>query len=351
MTTTIGSAPPSSERSRHRRWPKRVLFVVTAVAAGIAISLATYATSVEPGAAIIKAVFEAKPEVTPPAHFAAIAATVSEKRGIPIVTPGAPDATLDIYAPKDAGAGLLPVILWIHGGGFVSSTADTVKDYVTLLASHGYVVANLDYTLAPGAKHPVPVKQANSALAYLSSGVTRYGGDPTRIMIGGDSAGAQIASELGSLETSAALAARLDITPALTAEQLRGVILFCGLYDMDTVGSTGFPGLRTYLWAYTGSRTWTEYADISALSTVATATPAFPPTFISVGDADPFRVQGSELATALKSRGVPVTTLFWNGTGDNLGHEYQFDFDLPQATTAFNRTLDFISTRTTGAQQ
>jgi hypothetical protein len=43
---------------------------------------------------------------------------------------------------------------------------------------------------------------------------------------------------------------------------------------------------------------------------------------------------------------VPLTTVFWNGTGDHLGHEYQFDFGLPQARTAFQRTLAFLITTT-----
>jgi len=41
---------------------------------------------------------------------------------------------------------------------------------------------------------------------------------------------------------------------------------------------------------------------------------------------------------------VRLTTLFWNGTGDHLGHEYQFNFTLPQARTAFRRMLDFLAT-------
>ena len=59
----------------------------------------------------------------------------------------------------------------------------------------------------------------------------------------------------------------------------------------------------------------------------------------SVGDADPFRSQAAELASVLRRHGLRLTTLFWNGTGDHLNHEYQFDFDLPQARTAFERTL------------
>jgi hypothetical protein len=44
--------------------------------------------------------------------------------------------------------------------------------------------------------------------------------------------------------------------------------------------------------------------------------------------------------------GVPLTTLFWTGTGDHLNHEYQFNFDLPQAQAAFQRTLAFLAAKT-----
>jgi acetyl esterase/lipase len=127
---------------------------------------------------------------------------------------------------------------------------------------------------------------------------------------------------------------------------LRGVVLFCGLYDMRTVSGTGFPALRTYLWAYTGVRDWTSYASISQLSVTSQVTADYPATFVSVGDADPFRSQGVELAGVLRQRGVPVTTLLWHG--QHLNHEYQFDFKLPQARTAFQRTLAFLASVTKG---
>jgi acetyl esterase/lipase len=129
---------------------------------------------------------------------------------------------------------------------------------------------------------------------------------------------------------------------------VRGVVLFCGLYDMDTVAGTGFPALRTYLWAYTGVRDWTSYPAIDQLSTTRQITAAYPPVFLSVGDADPFRFQAAELASVLKHNAVPLTTLFWTGSGDHLGHEYQFDLDRPQARAAFQRVLGFLAATTRG---
>ncbi|MEF2979284.1 alpha/beta hydrolase [Subtercola sp. YIM 133946] len=317
-----------------------------AIVLGAAAAAGLYQVSVQPGAAIVKAVFEAGSEVTPPADYESIAQTVTETRGVVITapTPGTPDSTLNLYAPSIPHTGL-PVVLWIHGGGFISSSADTVKQYVTMLAAQGYVVANLDYSLAPDARYPVALEQANAALSYLGTHATDFGADPSLLFVGGDSAGAQIASELAAVQTNRALADSVGLAAAVTPVDLRGVVLFCGLYDMQTVGSIGFPALRTYLWAYTGARDYSSFAAVDQLSTTQTATNAYPPTFITVGDADPFRSQADELAASLSGRGVPVTSLTWDGTGDRLGHEYQFDFSLPEANTAFTDTVRFLASR------
>ena len=344
---TEGGAVDDAPIARRRlpRWATRLLLGALAVLIGVGAAFGVYATSVQPGAAIVKAVFETGAEVTPPAGFAAIESSVSKVARVPIPVPGIPTAHLDLYAPTGSVNASLPVILWIHGGGFISSSADTVRDYAILLAHEGYLVANLDYSLAPAARYPVPVEQANAALAWLRHGAAAYSGDATRTFIGGDSAGAQIASELGAVQTNPTLAANLHLAPGAMGGTVRGMILFCGLYDMRTVGATGFPALRTYLWAYTGSRQWTDFTRIDQLSTTGTATADYPPTFITVGDKDPFHPQASELAGALRRDGVPVTTLFWGATHPGLGHEYQFDFAKPQAKTAFAATLKFLAER------
>lgn len=310
--------------------------VVTAVLAGLLVAVVLYHTSVQPGARIVRAVFERNALVTPPPGFAETTRDVTHER---VSVPGG--GALDIYTPSSPAQ--RPIVLWVHGGGFISSSPATVADYTVLLAHAGYTVASLDYSLAPGAKYPAPIREGNAALQLLRAQAGRFGGDPARIVLGGDSAGAQIAAQLAAVQTDPALARSMGLT---ASGALRGVVLYCGLYDMRTVGGTGFPALRTYLWAYTGSRNWTAYPDIDQLSVTKHVTAAYPATFLSVGDADPFAAQAAELATVLQRQSVPLTTVFWNGTGDHLGHEYQFDFGLPQARTAFQRTLAFLTTTT-----
>jgi acetyl esterase/lipase len=325
----------------------RLLAALLAVLTGALGALALYNLSVQPGAALVASVFNNNVLVKPPADFNQIAPTVAEQR-VPVAVPDAPTAYLDIYTPDSAGAKPHPVILWVHGGGFISGSAATVADYAILLAHAGYTVASLDYSLAPAVRYPAPVRQGNAALAYLRANAAQFGGDPTRIVIGGDSAGAQIASQLTAVQTNPALASSMGLTAAVPIAALRGVVLFCGIYDMDTVGGSGFPAMRTYLWSYTGTRDWTSYPEINQLSTVRNVTAQYPPTLLSDGDADPFRFQTAEFASVLKRNSVPLTTVLWNGTGDGLGHEYQFNFNLPEARTAFQRTLSFLATTTKG---
>jgi len=333
--------------TRDRRVLRRLLAALLAVLAGALGALALYYTSVQPGAALVASVFNGNQLVKPPAGFSLVARTVTAQR-VPVTVPDAPTAYLDIYTPDGTGAKPRPMILWVHGGGFISGSAATIADYAILLAHAGYTVASLDYSLAPGSRYPVPMLQDNAALRYLRSNASRLGGDPTRIVLGGDSAGAQITSQLAAVQTDPALARSMGLTAAVPPAALRGVVLFCGIYDMSTVGGSGFPAMRTYLWAYTGTRDWTSYPEINQMSTVLHITAQYPPTFLSDGDADPFRFQEAELASALKRSAVPLTTLLWNGTGDDLGHEYQFNFNLPEARTAFQRTLGFLAATTRG---
>jgi acetyl esterase/lipase len=326
-----------------RRFLVRALI---ALVAGVATAFIVYQTSLQPGAALVHAVFQRSVQVTPPSGFAAIEPTVTEVT-VPIHVDGAPDAAIDVYRPRASAATPRPVILWIHGGGFLANNAGQFRDWGILLAHQGYVVALLDYSLAPQTHYPAPVRQGNAALAYLSRNAGRFGGDPARMAVGGDSAGAQIASQLTAVETNPRLAAAMALSPGLPSSHLKAVVLYCGLYDMSTVAGTGFPGLRTYLWSYTGSRNWLAYPQIAQLSTVRQATAAYPPAYLTVGDKDPLRTQATELAGVLRSRGVPVTTLFWHDQG--LGHEYQFKFNHPQAGVNFQHTLQFLAQRLTGS--
>lgn len=308
----------------------RLVVVTLALVLGVPVLLVH--TAVRPGAALVKLGFSFSPLVKPAAGFPAIQARVAVDRDIAV-----PGAVIDVYTPRAPSGKPRPIVLWVHGGGFISGSRQQVGDYATVLADRGFTVASLEYSLAPGQRYPVPVIQGTAALDFLQANAARFGGDAGRMFVGGDSAGAQIASELAAAQSNPTLAAWLGLTARV---RLRGVLLFCGLYDMGSVGRTGFPALRTYLWAYTGYRDWTAYPRIDELSTTEQVTGGYPPTYLTVGDIDPFEPQSRELESVLRAHGVDVTTRYWSGA--ELSHEYQFDLRTAAAQSVLTDSVAFI---------
>jgi acetyl esterase/lipase len=276
---------------------------------------------------------------SPDPNFGAIQQNVAVAQNI--VYDEIENSVMDIYYPKDA-QGLLPVVVWLHGGGYVLGDKEVTKEYAMTLASHGYVVANVNYALAPEHKYPTPILQANQALKYLNGNAPKYGGDMDRLFLGGNSAGAQIASQIAAITSNERLAKSMGIKPAIENEQLRGVLLFCSIYDMKTVRATGTPFLETFMWSYMGMRDFENYPRIDELSTVKQITPEYPPVFVSVGDADPLEPQSIELIKALNNNGVKVDPVLFNGTNANLGHDYQYNLASLPAQQTLAKVINFL---------
>ncbi|MEI9952090.1 MAG: alpha/beta hydrolase [Pseudomonadota bacterium] len=92
------------------------------------------------------------------------------------------DAWFDVFAPSAQSA--LPAIVWVHGGGFIAGTRSDLSGYLQVLAARGYVTVAIDYSTAPEARFPTPVRQTNLALSYLVANAQRFKLDPERIFSG-----------------------------------------------------------------------------------------------------------------------------------------------------------------------
>lgn len=255
-----------------------------------------------------------------------------------------PDARLDVFAPATQ-AGPLPAVVWIHGGGFVAGTRDSVAGYIKIIASHGYVTFTVDYTLAPEAPFPTPVRQVNAALAYIVANAAKFNIDPARIFLAGDSAGAHIAAQSALVITDPTYAESLKITPGLQRSSLRGLLLYCGPYDPTALNFDGSFGgfMRTVIWSYVGTPDPKD-PRVAQMSLPAHMTAEFPPFFISVGNADPLAPQSTQLADAARAKGVEVDALFFPQDYEPpLSHEYQFYLSKDAAKEALDRSLKFLA--------
>jgi acetyl esterase/lipase len=284
----------------------------------------------------------------------ATAASASLEKHIPpgiettthVYDPADPDAVLDIHRGPDPVPGA-PVVVWVHGGGFVSGRRQDVENYLKVLAGQGLTVVNVDYTIAPEATYPTPIRQVSAALAFLSREAATLGLDAPRFALAGDSAGAQIAAQTAAVITNPDYAARIGVEPGLDAGRLAGALLFCGIYDITGMGkSGGFFGwfIHQTAWSYSGQRDWRNSADFATMAIPPYLTPAFPPTFITVGNADPLGPQSVALAEALTAKGTSVTTLFFPPDHPPLGHEYQFDLDSEAGKQALEQAVEWLRT-------
>ena len=203
-----------------------------------------------------------------------------------------PDMLLDVFRPASA-SGPVPLLMWVHGGGFCGGAKDELAGYFKLIASKGYVVAAPRYSLAPEHHYPTPPRQTMRALEYLQANAERLRIDPGRIALAGDSAGAHIAAQLGALVTTPGYADTVGVTPTITPGQLRAVVLACGPYDLGLARQTSSPAGRRFiqivLWAYSGKRHYLDDPAFATWSVTDNLTSAFPPTLITVGNADPLR--------------------------------------------------------------
>ena len=104
---------------------------------------------------------------------------------------------LDVYRPK-AGAEGAPVLLQIHGGAWMIGTKDTQgRPLMNALTNAGWVCVAINYRLSPRAKWPDHLVDCKLALAWIREHIAEYGGDPSRVVVTGGSAGGHLSTLVG----------------------------------------------------------------------------------------------------------------------------------------------------------
>ncbi len=258
----------------------------------------------------------------------------------------AADALFDIYpalSPRPADA----TIVWLHGGGWIGGSKDELVRYFEVLAAEGFNVVAVNYTLAPIAHYPTPVRQVFQALNYLAERGQQWGVDNRKIVLAGDSAGANIAAQAALAATNDQYAAKLGM-PALAPDiDVVATVLQCGVYDaamMASAKGSFAAAVREMLVTYTDDPYWAEPSSLfAAQSVLPNVTQQFPATFISSGNNDDLTPQSKALAQRLRQLGVLTSELFFaRSARPRTGHEYQFELHTEPAQRNLEQMVDFI---------
>ncbi len=196
----------------------------------------------------------------------------------------------------------LPILVWFHGGGWVWSSVDThdrlVREYA---AAANVAVINVDYTLSPEARFPQALFECADAVRQVALHAEGWRLDPSRIALGGDSAGGNLAlcTALLLRDTEGpAIAALLPVYPVTDGE--------CATLSYQEFGE-GYGLTRTAMQAYWDLYTRDAADRLNPLASPLRADPTgLPPTLIQVAQLDVLRDEGIAMAEKMRAAGVEV---------------------------------------------
>lgn len=241
---------------------------------------------------------------------------------------------LDLFYPEE-GRGLLPVIVSVHGGGYVYGDKEVYRFYCADLARRGFAVVDFNYRLAPEAKFPAQLEDINALFSWLNENAEHWRMDMDRLFMAGDSAGAQMASQYAAILTDPDYAALFGFqTPPV---RIRAVGLNCGMYDMvKRVAQPGSWLAESYL---------DESVDLEdpRLHVFSAVTAAYPPAHITTAWHDFNRENAEPFAALLRERGVEAEyRCYGSPEREDLGHVFHVDIRLPEASRCNDEQCAFF---------
>ncbi len=243
--------------------------------------------------------------------------------------------TADVVRPT--GPGPHPVLVYLHGGGWVCGSPATHRKLAYRFAEAGYVVFNVDYRMAPEHPFPAPFDDCVHAIEWVAQEAARFGGDPQHLAVGGDSAGGNL---------TAAAAAALADKPG--APRIAATLLIYGIFDFAKMGQDlaehdplyeiGKSLLEMMVGSYLGpeprSRELLADPRVSPIRVAA----KLPPSYIVVGTLDTLLEQSEDLAKALEKAGIEHEHV----AVDAMPHGFaQMEF-LPPARPSIARMVAFL---------
>jgi acetyl esterase/lipase len=228
------------------------------------------------------------------------------KRDIPYAEPAHARHVLDVYSPS--GAKNLPVVFWIHGGGWQAGDKSSVQLKPQWFVETGFVFVSTNYRLLPEVDMDTIIRDVAKSLGWVHKHIAEYGGDPKRIFVMGHSAGAQLAA-LVSIDD------RYLKAEGVPFSVLKGCVPVDGdTYDVPAIIETAETRRRVHGQPppKMGHRekfgnTPEKHRDLSAVTHVAKGKNIPPFLILHVADHPDNAAQAQRLGAVLKDAEIPVT--------------------------------------------
>ena len=227
----------------------------------------------------------------------------------------------------------LPVIISIHGGGYVYGSKEIYQFYAAGLAERGFAVINFNYRLAPEYKFPAPLEDLNAVIVWMMSHKNEYPFDLSNVFLVGDSAGAQLVSQYSVIYSSREYRKIMGFRkPKIN---IRAVGLCCGLYDLkNEIKVNGAKGLMAdYL-----TKNPEQFGK--KLDILDYINKDFPPAYLFSAEGDFLKDNCEPMAKLLTERGVHAEYKIY-GTKDT-GHVFHVDMRNEYGKEANDDQMEFF---------
>jgi arylformamidase len=247
------------------------------------------------------------------------------KRNIPYATPAHERQVLDVYSPPHAKN--LPVVFWIHGGGWETGDKSSVQIKPRAFMDKGFVFVSTNYRLLPHVDMGTIVRDIAQSIHWVHDHIAEYGGDPERLFIMGHSAGAQLAALICTDD-------RYLKAEGLSLAIVKGCVPVDGdTYDVPAIIETaetrrrvhGLPQPKVGHREKFGNDP-AKHRDFSAVTHVAKDKGIPPFLIMHVAGHPDTSAQAQRLANALKSAGVTVRVY---GARESTHNKINNDIGLP----------------------
>ena len=246
---------------------------------------------------------------------------------------------LDVYRPKNA-QGKIPVIVSVHGGGWVYGDKELYQFYGMNLAQRGFAVVNFTYRLAPEVKFPAPLEDTNNVISWMYENQEEYGLDMDHVFMVGDSAGGHLCGLYSAICTNPEYAVNYTFkVPNGFVPQ--AVALNCGAYNpLSEVGVLGDEQDQELMGDFLPEKgSEKERALVNVTDHV---TEKFPPVYLMTCVGDFCRPQAPLLETVLKKNGVYYEFKTYGTEENPLYHVFHLTMQEPEGQKCNDEECDFF---------
>lgn len=228
---------------------------------------------------------------------------------------------LDVYRPQGTEE-KLPVIVSVHGGGWVYGDKKLYSYYCTDLAKRGFVVVNFTYRLSPESKFPCHLEDTVSVFDWVKKNADKFGMDTEHVFAVGDSAGGHILALYCAMCTNPEYAYEYDFKPA-EGMTPTAVALNCAVLDMDAIKNSSASNTLQLMKDILPKGKIDEYVKLA--NPISHVTEKFPPCFIMTSNEDFLNEQPETFKKKLDECGVSYHYEFYGDEENKLGHVFHLD--------------------------